>query len=182
QWNLLGIEWTIQKSYLKVFLKLMAASIFREHQSFRDINYMYELDNRYGEKWWSINGGYCIRHSLSYKQFGCSSYDSSMLDSYVYYVEYVLTHALDADCNYNSPTTCQALINTGCKTTHLYYSSQGAILTSYLQMLFRKQRNWSIREPGYLDFIKNTNLKCRGQQAISDEIGVSTQELHVFEK
>jgi hypothetical protein len=141
-------------------------SRFEFCQNMRDVNYMCEAVTRESKSWWTIMNGYCLPYSLSY---GTLNLDSTALtDQCIFSLKCALSNGLDKDCNCKDSIECRVLINNICSNSILTYPASGALATAYVNMLYKRDRDWKTKKPDEIDF--QGRIKCIGYQVINKGI------------
>lgn len=130
----------------------------------RDVNFMCEAVTRESKLWWTIDNGYCLPYSLSYRTLGLDS--SVFTDRCTFAVKCALSHGLDKDCNCASSAECSSALNTSCSNSPLTYPNAGALLTPYNYMLYTRDRDWTDKKPNLIGF--QGQIKCMGYQFITN--------------
>lgn len=129
----------------------------------RDVNYMCEAVTRDSKPWWTINNGYCLPFSLSY---GTLNLDSTILtDQCIFSLKCALSGGLDKDCYCKNSNQCNLLMNNTCSNSSLIYPTSRALVTPYVNMLYRRDRDWKKKKPDQIRF--QGQIKCIGFQVIT---------------
>ena len=130
----------------------------------RDVNYMCEAVIRESKSWWTIDNGYCLPYSLSYRTLGLDS--TNLTDQCTFSLRCALSNGLDKDCDCKSSIECGSLVNILCSNLSLMYPIAGALITPYNYMFYRRDRDWMNKKPDEIAF--QGRIKCMGYRSITN--------------
>ena len=86
----------------------------------RDVNYMCEAVIRESKSWWTIDNGYCLPYSFSYRTLGLDS--TNFTDQCTFSLKCALSNGLDKDCDCKSSIECGSLVRISCSNCSLNVS------------------------------------------------------------
>ena len=126
---------------------------------------MCEAVTREFKSWWTIDNGYCLPYSLSYRTLGLDS--TVFTDQCAFSLKCALSNGLDKDCDCESSTECGSAVTASCSNSSLIYPGAGALVTPYNYMLYKRDRNWASKKPDQLGF--QGQIKCMGYQFVTND-------------
>jgi len=129
----------------------------------RDANFMCEAVRRDSRSWWTITNGYCLPYSLAYQTLGLDTTKTTL--NCVFHIKCALSNSLDQDCECKSPDECQQMIINSCPPVKIPYPLGRNILTSYISMLYDRERDWTKLRPDFLHY--TGAIKCLGFQSVA---------------
>ena len=117
----------------------------------RDVNYMCEAVTRDSKSWWTIDNGYCLPYSFAYQKLGLDS--TTVADECIFSIKCALSDGLDQDCKCKNVSMCRPVIKDTCGNRYLVYPEIGSLLSPYINMIYRRDRDWTNKKPDGLRFM-----------------------------